>query len=120
MTSNSGIIAPHKDCTLLLYLKRFTVFYFTSIWFLWKQLAAYSLATTLLLKKLLHNNTLYAWKVKLVVSPSPSERNAHLRTVLCFPSKSSLWATTTLSVVELTKSLLGNNYPKGILKGPEE
>lgn len=27
MTLNSGIIAPHKDCTLLFYLKRFTIFF---------------------------------------------------------------------------------------------
>lgn len=101
MTLNSGIIAPHKDCTLLFYLKRFTIFfYFISIRFSWKQLAAYSLATTLLLKKFLCNNMLYAWNAKLVFSPSPS---AHLRTVLRFPGRSGLWASTTRGAVQLTK-----------------
>lgn len=92
-------------------------FYFISVWFLWKQLAAYSLATALLLKKLLCKNIIYAQKAKLVFTLSPSERNAHFRVALSSLGKSGLWAMATCGIVE--KNHHRNNHPKTVLKGFE-
>lgn len=75
MVLNSGIIAHHKDCTFLLYLKRFTTFLFHFSLIFMKTASCLFLRDCFLPEKIV---MIYAQKAELVFTLSPSERNAHL------------------------------------------